>query len=198
AISSAMLSKSNLKISMSKSAHAMADEKEDLLKAGMNDYQTKPITPDRLIKTISQWTDFQGPTKTFGPISTPLKKHNNQLFFDAELALYHVNKSADLAIDIFKLLLESMAEDIAAIMEAWEEEDIGTLLELVHKIHGASRYCGVPKLRDVLEAFESSLKSGKSDQWPEFMRNLVEESSSLQHWASSNDWQQLILDSNAA
>lgn len=179
-------------------AHAMADEKEDLLKAGMNDYQTKPITPDRLIKTISQWTNFQGPTKTFEPISTPLKKHNNQLFFDAELALYHANKSADLAIDIFKLLLESMAEDIAAIMEAWEEEDIGTLLELVHKIHGASRYCGVPKLRDVLEAFESSLKSGKSDQWPEFMRNLVEESSSLQHWASSNDWQQLILDSNAA
>lgn len=175
-------------------AHAMADEKEALLKAGMNDYQTKPITQDRLIKTVNQWTGFQCSIRTLDPIITPLKKHNNNLSFDAELALYHANKSSSLAIDMFKLFLDSMAEDIAAIMEAWEEEDIATLLELVHKMHGASRYCGVPKLRDILETFEISLKSGQSGQWPEFMRNLVEESSSLQHWASSNDWQQLIKD----
>lgn len=179
-------------------AHAMADEKEALLKAGMNDYQTKPITQDRLIKTINQWTGFHCPTRTPDLISIPLKKNNDHLFFDADLALYHANKSTDLAIDMFKLLLEGMAEDISSIMEAWEEEDINALLELVHKMHGASRYCGVPRLRNALETFEVSLKSAQSNQWPEFMRNLIEESSNLQHWASSNDWQQVILDSSPA
>lgn len=179
-------------------AHAMADEKEALLKAGMNDYQTKPITQDRLIKTIGQWTGYHCQTKTLDTTITPIKRKQSDVSFDAELALYHANQSPELAIDMFKLLLESMAEDISAIMEAWEEEDIATLLELVHKMHGASRYCGVPKLRDALESFEISLKSENSSQWPEFMRHLVEESSSLQHWASSNDWQQRIKELGTA
>lgn len=179
-------------------AHAMADEKEALLKAGMNDYQTKPITQDRLIKTINQWTGHDCPASALESINISFKKNSNQLSFDADLALYHANKSAGLAIDMFNLLLESMAADISNIMAAWEEEDIGALLELVHKMHGASRYCGALKLRNILEELEISLKSGNSSQWPELMRTLVEVSSSLQHWASTNDWQQLIQDSSSA
>ena len=64
-------------------------------------------------------------------------------------------------------------------------------------MHGASRYCGVPQLRNTLENFEISLKAGKSSDWPEHMRNLVEESSKLQHWVSTNDWQMLLEESVA-
>lgn len=178
-------------------AHAMADEKEALLKAGMNDYQTKPITQDRLIKTISQWTGYRCPPPPTEATVTPIQQHSN-LLFDAKLALYHANQSAELAIDMFQLLLDGMADEIAQIMEAWEEEDIATLLELVHKIHGASRYCGVPKLRNALEQFEIALKSGGSSQWPELMRHLIEVSSNLQHWASSHNWQLEIQELTSA
>src|SRR5690606_26750233 len=141
------------------------------------------ITQDRLIKTINQWTGHDCPASALESINISFKKNSNQLSFDADLALYHANKSAGLAIDMFNLLLESMAADISNIMAAWEEEDIGALLELVHKMHGASRYCGALNLRNILEELEISLKSGNSSQWPELMRTLVEVSSSLQHWA---------------
>lgn len=178
-------------------AHAMADEKEALLKAGMNDYQTKPITQDRLIKTVNQWTGYRCQSPSVEPIVKPAQQSNDQLF-DAKMALYHANQSADLAIDMFQILLEGMADDVAQMMEAWEEEDFATLLERVHKVHGASRYCGVPKLRNALEQFEIALKSENSAQWPELMRALIEAFSNLQHWASSNNWPLLIKESSTA
>lgn len=179
-------------------AHAMADEKEALLKAGMNDYQTKPITQDRLIKNINHWTGYQcqAVTSELIKLPAPISNASNQVF-DPKLALHHSNNKLDLAIDMFNLLLEGMAEEISDIMQAWEEEDISALLEYVHKMHGASRYCGVPQLRNTLENFEISLKAGKSSDWPEHMRNLVEESSKLQHWVSTNDWQMLLEESVA-
>ena len=39
-------------------AHAMADEKEALLKAGMNDYQTKPISQEQLADCIQRWSGY--------------------------------------------------------------------------------------------------------------------------------------------
>jgi len=40
-------------------AHALADEKNKLLKVGMDDYVTKPIQIDQLIHILTQWTNNQ-------------------------------------------------------------------------------------------------------------------------------------------
>lgn len=37
-------------------AHALADEKQKLLKVGMNDYVTKPIQMEQIIQILTQWT----------------------------------------------------------------------------------------------------------------------------------------------
>jgi two-component system, sensor histidine kinase and response regulator len=38
-------------------AHALAEDRDRCLAAGMNDYLTKPIEPDRLLATLGQWID---------------------------------------------------------------------------------------------------------------------------------------------
>ena len=52
---------------------------------------------------------------------------------------------------MFSMLLEPMTEDMQRIMETWEEENFDALLELVHKMHGAGCYCGVPNLQQTLQ-----------------------------------------------
>lgn len=169
-------------------AHAMADEKETLLKAGMNDYQTKPITQAQLISCIERWTGYRcTPTPNNFAKHDALRLHDG--VFDAKLALSNSNQNAQLAAELFTMLLDSLATDTQRIMEAWENEEFAALLEQVHKLHGATRYCGVPKLTQALEKLESSLKAAdNSQQWPDLLRSFVEQSAALQHWASSHDW----------
>lgn len=171
-------------------AHAMADEKEALLKAGMNDYQTKPINQAQLINCIERWTGYRcqaTPIPASFSKTETLKLHDG--VFDAKLALHNSNQNAQLAIDLFNMLLDSLAQETQQIMDAWEQEQFASLLEQVHKLHGATRYCGVPKLTQALENLETALKEDDcSQQWPNLLRSFVEQSAALQHWASSHEW----------
>lgn len=171
-------------------AHAMADEKETLLKVGMNDYQTKPINQDQLISCIERWTGYRCQVKA---PKINLDQHSNERLhagvFDAQLALANSNQNPELAAELFKMLLDSLAADIQAIITAWETEDFAELLERVHKLHGGTKYCGVPKLTQALNQLETALKTPeRSHEWPNLLRSMVEQSAALQHWASSHDW----------
>ena len=41
-------------------AHALVEERERCLQAGMNDHITKPIDPDALFAAIARWTKPRG------------------------------------------------------------------------------------------------------------------------------------------
>ena len=176
-------------------AHAMADEKEALLKAGMNDYQTKPISQEQLISCIERWTGYRCQAPDALPAigaNTTETAPSCLWVFDAAAALRHANNKPALAADMFRMLLDSLATDIPLIMEAWEEDDMEALLEQVHRVHGATRYCGVPCLRGTLEKLETALKAGQIPLLPDLMRKVVEDSANLQHWSHSNDWEYLL------
>jgi len=184
-------------------AHAMADEKEALLKAGMNDYQTKPISQEQLADCIQRWTGYVSPQiieKDFPQQAPEVAPANTgisaPLIFDASVALRHANQKIDLAEDMFVMLLDSLKKDMTHILQAWEEEQMDTLLEKVHRVHGATRYCGVPALRCTVEKFETALKAMRTSELPGMMRQLTEEVARLQQWVTENDWRQLLADAS--
>ena len=51
-----------------------------------------------------------------------------------------------------------MAADRLAIRQARDSQDRNALIERVHRLHGATRYCGVPQLRDACQTSEALLK----------------------------------------
>ena len=186
-------------------AHAMADEKEALLKAGMNDYQTKPISQEQLADCIQRWTGYiQAQAAVEESTDVQLSDPSSQtdttedVVFDAAIALRHANKKLDLAEDMFTMLMNSLDKDMEQILEAWEEEKMDVLLEKVHRVHGASRYCGVPALRSTLEQFETALKAAQTGLLPQMMRQLVGDVKNLQEWTENNDWRELLRQTLAA
>ena len=138
-------------------AHAMANEKRALLQSGMDDYLTKPISERQLAQVVLKWTGLalrnQSPER-----SGDAQGGSELLVLDHEEGLRLAAGKADLAADMLAMLLASLEADREAIRQASEANDHNALIERVHRLHGATRYCGVPQLRAACQRSETLLK----------------------------------------
>ncbi|WP_339070070.1 response regulator [Pseudomonas idahonensis] len=139
-------------------AHAMANEKRALLQSGMDDYLTKPISERQLAQVVLKWTGLalrnQGPER-----ANERSELNLELqVLDQDEGLRLAAGKADLAADMLAMLLASLEADREAINSARAANDHSALIERVHRLHGATRYCGVPQLRAACQRSETLLK----------------------------------------
>jgi|TARA_Y100000782_G_scaffold29956_1_gene33455 two-component system sensor histidine kinase BarA len=140
-------------------AHALAGEKEQLLKDGFKGYLTKPIDEDMLKQIISDHSPQS-------PINRERSKaaavHSEPPFesarLDWQLALQRAGGKEELALEMLNMLLLSVPETLRLLNEAIEKEDCEHVLSIVHKFHGACCYTGVPKLKSLAETLETALK----------------------------------------
>lgn len=139
-------------------AHAMANEKRALLHSGMDDYLTKPISERQLAQVVMKWTGLslapqqQERAQERLPDSTELK------VLDPDEGLRLAAGKPDLAADMLAMLLASLETDRDSIRNARERGDRTAMIEQVHRLNGASRYCGVPQLRAACQRSETLLK----------------------------------------
>ena len=139
-------------------AHALANEKRALLQGGMDDYLTKPINERQLAQVVLKWTGLalrnhaQPGTNEAPDISTSLR------VLDADEGLRLAAGKPALARDMLSMLLAGLPADRQAIHQAREHGEHAALLERVHRLHGATRYCGVPQLRAACQRCETLLK----------------------------------------
>ncbi|HTN31202.1 MAG TPA: response regulator [Pseudomonas sp.] len=139
-------------------AHALANERRALLQGGMDDYLTKPINEHQLSQVVLKWT---GLTLRGGqPVraSEPVGEQGSLPVLDHDEGLRLAAGKADLAADMLAMLLDSLEADRQAILIAWERWDREALIERIHRLHGATRYCGVPQLRAACQRSETLLK----------------------------------------
>lgn len=139
-------------------AHALASEKHALLQNGLDDYLTKPINERQLAQVVLKWTGLA--LRHFGPArktDLPAQAHNLSVLDHAE-GLQLAAGKADLAADMLRMLLDSLEIDRLTLQEARANNAREALLERVHRLHGATRYCGVPQLRACCQHCETLLK----------------------------------------
>jgi two-component system sensor histidine kinase BarA len=139
-------------------AHALANEKRALLQSGMDDYLTKPISERQLAQVVLKWTGLalrnQGPERSGEVSGNGLELQ----VLDHDEGLRLAAGKADLAADMLAMLLASLEADREAIRAARAANDHNALIERVHRLHGATRYCGVPQLRAACQRSETLLK----------------------------------------
>ena len=138
-------------------AHALANEKRSLLQNGLDDYLTKPIGERQLAQVVLKWTGL------------PLRQQSTQAserrqpalglsVLDHAEGLQLAAGKADLAAELLGMLLDSLAVDRQIIQDARGNDAHDVLLQRVHRLHGATRYCGVPQLRAACQHCETLLK----------------------------------------
>lgn len=81
-----------------------------------------------------------------------------QAAIDWDLCIKLAGHKKDVAREILVLVVEQLPVDLQEILRVTEEKDYRELLRLVHKLHGALCYTGMPELKKGVAEFEGYLK----------------------------------------
>ena len=82
---------------------------------------------------------------------------------DWELAVSLANGNEETAKQLLQLLLQQLPENKADSQRYYTNNDYRSLRDLVHKIHGATCYCGVPQLKIATRDLENALRNQQMD-----------------------------------
>jgi two-component system sensor histidine kinase BarA len=164
-------------------AYALPEEKEVFLQQGFQRLITKPIDEAKLQAAIEEFVPEFHPINdavNLQPVnaiieSDPVPRHprnrpgnpepketNKPLglkSIDLEESLTLSNNNPELAILFLEKFLDSLAAEHTQMEQIHAENDFKKLEEIVHKLHGACHYCGVPKLRNIVQNTEHHLKT---------------------------------------
>lgn len=190
-------------------AHALADEQERLTKQGFDGYMPKPISSGQLNDIIHEYTGYVCPKSgSDGRLTVPevrdtrraLRPSTRKMQQDCvsvEESIQLAAGKADLAEELFSMLLEQVHVDRERIPELWTNDNMDELLECVHKLHGATRYCGVPELRAAANHLETAIKCSAPDLVHQ-KDQLLSAMERLHIWSDQTDWQQLFRERHEA
>ena len=162
-------------------AHALHSEKHQIMEAGMNAYLTKPVSESILLDTIYKWCT-----------GTPEEElpNNFQQVFDLGLSLSIVNNKVEIAREMLTMLIDSLESEKKLIKHHFQEQELEKLIHVVHRIHGASKYCGTPELTKHANFLETHLKELGLEEVDEVLNDFTHAIENLLEARSYIKWPQ--------
>lgn len=186
-------------------AHAMTDQKTDLLLAGLDDYLTKPVSEGQIAHVIRRWTQIN--VKNSNQDATPQNNEQqggekNTLAenttavgpVDIEMCIELSNHLPALAKDMLSMLIDSLPETAATISSSFKKQNMDELEEVVHRLHGGASYCGVPKLKAASAKLDELLRKKHYDMIHHPMGVLLDTITQLDNWAEEHDLETLFAE----
>lgn len=147
-------------------ANALPQEKEKAAQSGMNGILIKPVSAAMLQKVVNQWVFKQSIKEpevdafdTEENIQKDSNNDTNTAVFSIELAKEFTGNNEDLAYELFNMLRAELDSYNQAISTAVKNNDLFSLREQVHKLHGASRCCGTTKLKEISGHIENLINN---------------------------------------
>jgi PAS domain S-box-containing protein len=147
-------------------AHAMSGSREKCLAAGMDDFISKPVAPEKLAEVLQKWLDGgdNHAPQVFMPAGPPLSltgPTEPKLPEIARLLLDKLNGDRALTGRIMKIFLTDTPEKLAAIRKALGENQAETASKLAHSLNGSSAILGAKALQLMVRELEQQCREGK-------------------------------------
>jgi len=137
-------------------ANAMQGDREVCLKAGMNDYISKPINPGLLASVIEKWL-----RKTNRPPqAAPARPEADRDIFDKEGYVGRLAGDEELAIEILKSFLDDIPSQIERLRSAMEKADTESVRRIAHTIKGAAGNTGATAMEEIAKRIEEAAEAG--------------------------------------
>lgn len=168
-------------------AHAMEGDREKCLRAGMNDYISKPVRPDELVEVLEKWlnkkTDLENSKEDQSDSGSGIEKliheasgqdtdqkdspslsERTALVFDQATFIDRMMGDKDLADTVLQAFLDDLPYQIESLKGSIEQGDLFSARRKSHGIKGAAGNVNGEAMRQVALEMEKACQAEDSDQ----------------------------------
>lgn len=165
-------------------AHVLSSERQKWLTEGLDDVLTKPIDEAQLQQLLTRFLGVSQPLNISSETLTSQSMGAGNTYrppatytlavVDLELGARLAGGKEYLAREQLKRLIDSLDESEQHMRAAFAQQQLSTLLDWVHGLNGASRYCGAPELALLVETLETRLRTSGLDHVEGLLEDLYQ------------------------
>ncbi len=155
-------------------AHEMKGDREKCINAGMDDYVTKPINPQKLQEAIGRC--FGDPNKKDRKIPKEKKvKALSENIFDKSTLLERLGNDEEIYTEVIQLFLEDMPLEIEVLQQAFANNDTTLVKRQAHTIKGVAANVGAKVLQETAFQIENNVKENERIQNDKMLTRIKED-----------------------
>ena len=147
-------------------AHALVEERQRCLDAGMSDHVSKPIDPDALFATLLRWAKPRPKPASEAPAPPPAAKAMDEVILP-EIAgvnladgLNRVAGNKRLYRDLLRQFAKKQADAAVQISAALEDKDLKLAERVAHTVKGVAGNIGIAEVQFAAQKLEKAIREG--------------------------------------
>jgi PAS domain S-box-containing protein len=152
-------------------AHVMEGDREKCLRAGMNDYITKPVDSEELFSVLSRWIGQKNGNQNMRPVSLPDIGHSkfNGVFqvplpgIDIESALKRIGGNQKQLRKILTAFARNYSDTAKTIWDALKNGNTEAAGQMLHTLKGVAGNLSAKKLYSAAEKLETAVSQNDAD-----------------------------------
>lgn len=148
-------------------AHALVEDRQRCLEAGMDEHITKPLDAGQLIKTLSRWLESKKVKKI--AVVEDVSSSFSLKRFDADAGIKRLNGNKILYLS---LLRDFGASHVNYVARLREQTDVDNCMALAHSLKGVAGNLGAKEIYNAAYAIEQEARVYKKLPTPQQFNRL--------------------------